>query len=59
MLRLPASLPCLFNGFRAAAPGCILGAMVAEWLAASTGLGLYIFDAAARWHDSAQLVDAA
>jgi NitT/TauT family transport system permease protein len=53
MLRLPASLPFLFNGFRVAAPGCILGAMVAEWLAASKGLGFYIFDAAARWQTPA------
>ena len=54
-LRLPASLPYLFAGFRIAAPLAVLGAVTAEWAGANTGLGammlyaLFSYDIAKVW----------
>ncbi len=36
---LPSSLPALFASARIAAPGAVVGAMLAEWLATGKGLG--------------------
>jgi ABC-type nitrate/sulfonate/bicarbonate transport system permease component len=38
-LRLPYALPALFAGAKIAVPGAVLGAVLAEWLVASDGLG--------------------
>lgn len=54
-LRLPASLPYLFAGFRIAAPLAVLGAVTAEWAGANSGLGammlyaLFSYDIAKVW----------
>lgn len=47
MMRLPFALPHLFAGLRATAPAAVLGAMIAEWLTGSGGLGYLILDSAA------------
>lgn len=39
-LAMPWSLPYLFNGLRTGAPASVLGALVAEWVAGSHGLGI-------------------
>ena len=39
MVRLPASVPFLFNALRLAACACVVSAIVGEWLAAEAGLG--------------------
>lgn len=44
MLRLPASLPFLFTGLRAAASAAFLAAMLAEWLSGAPGLGTLILE---------------
>ena len=36
---LPSALPALFTAARISVPGCIIGALLAEWLATGTGLG--------------------
>jgi ABC-type nitrate/sulfonate/bicarbonate transport system permease component len=38
-LQLPCALPSLFASARIAAPGAIIGALLAEWLATGKGLG--------------------
>lgn len=38
-VRFPACIPYLFSGLRIAAPTAILGALVAEWLGATHGIG--------------------
>ncbi|MBI3961226.1 MAG: ABC transporter permease [Deinococcus sp.] len=38
-LRLPSSLPYLFSSFKISATGSVIGAIVGEWLGASSGLG--------------------
>lgn len=44
-LALPIAVPYLFVGFRIAAPLSILGALVAEWSGASSGLGVLMLNA--------------
>ena len=44
MLRAPFSLPYLFTGLRIAGANAILGAMLAEWLTGSRGLGYLILE---------------
>jgi len=39
MVRLPASVPFLFNALRLSACACVVSAIVGEWLAAEAGLG--------------------
>ncbi len=48
-LRLPASLPFVFVGLRVGASVVIPGAMIAEWLTASQGLGQYIINESVRF----------
>lgn len=44
-VRLPASLPFLFAALRIAATSCVMGAIVAEWIGSTYGLGALIIDA--------------
>jgi len=45
-VRLPYALPALFASARIAAPGALLGAVVAEWLATGQGLGYQMLESA-------------
>ncbi|MCL4459460.1 MAG: ABC transporter permease [Chloroflexi bacterium] len=47
-IRFPTSLPYVFSALRITATASVLGAMVAEWLAADRGLGFLILDASFR-----------
>jgi len=47
LIRFVFALPHLFAGLRTAAPIAILGAMLAEWLTGSAGIGYLILDSAA------------
>jgi NitT/TauT family transport system permease protein len=44
-LRLPRSLPFLFAALRIASTTCVIGAIVGEWIGASSGLGALIIQA--------------
>lgn len=44
-VRLPASMPFLFAALRIAATSCVMGAIVAEWIGSSFGLGALIIEA--------------
>lgn len=44
-VRLPASLPFLFAALRIAATSCVMGAIVAEWIGSSFGLGALLIEA--------------
>lgn len=48
-LRLPASLPFVFVGLRVGVSVVVPGAMIAEWLTASQGLGQYIINESVRF----------
>jgi NitT/TauT family transport system permease protein len=48
-LRLPGSLPFVFVGLRVGVSVVIPGAMIAEWLTATQGLGQYIIDESVRF----------
>ncbi len=41
-VRLPAVIPALFAGIKISAAYSIMGAVIAEWLGASKGLGIYL-----------------
>jgi ABC-type nitrate/sulfonate/bicarbonate transport system permease component len=41
-LKLPGALPRLFSGLRIAVSYAIVGAVIAEWLGGSSGLGVYM-----------------
>ncbi|MDA8313101.1 MAG: ABC transporter permease [Actinomycetota bacterium] len=41
-LRLPSSVPYLFAALRIAAPGAVIGAIVAEWIGSTRGIGFLI-----------------
>ena len=43
-VELPYALPALFAAFTIAAPAAILGAMLAEWVGADSGLGIQLLD---------------
>jgi ABC-type nitrate/sulfonate/bicarbonate transport system permease component len=45
LLALPNALPYLFVGLKIAAPLAVLGALVAEWTGAESGLGVYMVNA--------------
>lgn len=47
-VRLPLALPALMSGLRVAAPLAPLGAVVGEWVGASSGLGFVMVQANAR-----------
>ncbi|HEX4035316.1 MAG TPA: ABC transporter permease subunit, partial [Solirubrobacteraceae bacterium] len=40
--RLPSALPYVFSGLRVAAAFAVIGAVVAEWAGASSGLGYLV-----------------
>jgi NitT/TauT family transport system permease protein len=42
-LRVPAALPLTFSALKVASSAAVLGAVVAEWLSSSTGLGYVIY----------------
>lgn len=44
-LRVPSALPSLFSSARIAAPGAMLGAVLAEWLSTGQGLGYLMLEA--------------
>jgi ABC-type nitrate/sulfonate/bicarbonate transport system permease component len=44
-VRLPSALPSLFSSARIAAPGAMLGAVLAEWLSTGQGLGFLMLEA--------------
>ncbi len=48
LIRVPAALPALGAGLRVAAAGAPVGAIVGEWVGASSGLGLTMLQANAR-----------
>ena len=53
-IRLRYALPHIFTGMRIATGSALLGAMLAEWLAGTPGLGFLILDSAAM-QNTAQL----
>lgn len=42
LLRIPAALPAIFSGLKVAVTYSVIGAVLAEWIGASAGLGVYI-----------------
>lgn len=44
-VQVPSALPSLFSAARIAAPGALLGAVLAEWLSTGKGLGFYMLEA--------------
>lgn len=46
--RLPFALPYIFTGLRTAAASAVLGAMLAEWLTGTQGLGYLLLNSAAQ-----------
>ncbi|MBX3098852.1 MAG: ABC transporter permease subunit [Salinibacterium sp.] len=44
-LRAPAVLPALFSSFKIAGPAAFIGAIIAEWMGAESGLGVMIIQA--------------
>ncbi len=42
LLRLPAALPALFSGLKISVTYSVIGAVLAEWIGARAGLGVYI-----------------
>ena len=48
LMRVPAALPALATGLRAAAAAAPIGAVVGEWVGSSAGLGFYMLHANAR-----------
>lgn len=49
IVRIPAALPNLFSGLRIAAAVSVIGALVGEWVGASSGLGYLMTRSAAQF----------
>lgn len=41
-LKLPGALPSFFSGLKISATYCIMGAVIAEWMGADKGIGIYM-----------------
>ncbi|SDG26827.1 ABC transporter permease [Klenkia brasiliensis] len=52
-VQIPNAMPYLFSSFRVAAPGAVVGALLGEFLGASTGLGYLITVASGQLNTSA------
>ena len=48
-VRLPAALPYFFSGLKIAATYSVTGAVVGEWVGASSGLGIYLLRSSASF----------
>lgn len=44
-VQLPYSLPSIFSGIKITATYAVMGAVISEWLGASSGIGLYMIEA--------------
>ena len=44
LVKLPASMVSFFSGLRIATTYCVMGAVIAEWLGGTRGLGLYMLN---------------
>lgn len=42
LVRIPAALPSVFSGLKIAVTYSVIGAVLAEWIGASSGMGVYI-----------------
>jgi len=51
-LRIQSSLPFLFSALKIAATTCVIGAIVAEWIGSSFGLGALIIEATYNFRSS-------
>jgi NitT/TauT family transport system permease protein len=51
-VRLQSSLPFLFAALKIAATTCVIGAIVAEWIGSSFGLGALIIEATYNFRSS-------
>ncbi len=49
IVRVPAALPALFSGTRIAAAWSVIGALVGEWVGASSGLGYLMTRSASQF----------
>lgn len=49
LVRLPSALPAFFSGLKISATYAVLGAVIGEWVGASSGLGLFITRAQASF----------
>ncbi len=58
-IQLPNALPYLFSSFRVAAPGAVVGALLGEFLGASSGLGYLITVASGQLNTAAVFLLAA
>ena len=54
IVRIPSALPYLFSGLRIAASISVIGAIVGEWVGASSGLG-YLMTRSASQFQTARL----
>ena len=52
LLQLPSSLPYLFSGAKIAVAVAVIGAVIGEWVGASSGLGYLMVQAAPRFQTS-------
>ena len=56
-VKLPAVLPAFFSGLKIAATYSIMGAVIAEWIGAQSGLGVYMTRAMHSFHTEELFAD--
>jgi len=56
-VKLPAIMPSFFSGLKIAATYSIMGAVIAEWIGAQSGLGVYMTRAMHSFHTEALFAD--
>lgn len=56
-VQLPATLPAFFSGLKIAATYSIMGAVIAEWIGAENGLGIYMTRAMSSFRTEALFAD--